>query len=230
MQLEPTQGLIFQVMLQRGGLLALYHLFSSPCELRCVLCLQEYAYTMAAAYRSEQRRLLSFLRMADFIMCDTLQTVLVQSVSEMLAALEPSAYTTALAEQGQQALDAGRSASGSGAISAFSSSSGGRSLQAMYTMVNSSRRQRASLAVAGMQQKPVTATQQSAAAEAAVAAAAAVGSTEQRNAGQRQPLFELDVVMSSSCDELSFVPEPEQFQVQRLPGTSCMRPVGQAVA
>jgi dynein heavy chain len=198
-------------MLQRRSMLALHRLFSSPCQLCCVLCLQEYAYTMAAAYRSEQRRLLSLLRMADFMMCDTLQTVLVQSVSEMLAAMEPSAYTAAPAEQ--QALDAGRGASGSGATSAFSSSSGGRSLQAMATMVNSSRRQRASLAVAGMQQKPVTATRQAAAAEAAAAAAAAVDGADQTAAGERQPLLELDVVMSSSCDELSFVPEPDQFQV-----------------
>lgn len=175
---------------------------------------------MAAAYRSEQRRLLSFLRMADFMMCDTLQTVLVQSISEMLAALRPSAYTAAPAEQ--QALDAGRGPSGSGATSAFSSSSGGRSLQAMATMVNSSRRQRASLAVAGMQQKPVTAAQQSAAvAAAAAAAAAAVGGAEQTAAGERQPLLELDVVMSSS-DELSFVPEPDQFQVWWLPAVSCL--------
>lgn len=171
---------------------------------------QEYAYTMAAAYRSEQRRLLSFLRMADFMMCDTLQTVLVQSVSEMLAALEPSAYTGSPAEQHQGM------PSGSGASSAFSMSSGGRSLQAMSTMLNSSRRARASLAVAGLQLQPVTAAQQAAAAEAAAAAAPAVGlvgAEPGAAAVSRPPLLEMDVVMDSSCDSLSFVPEPEQFQV-----------------
>lgn len=179
-----------------------------------IMRLQEYAYTMAAAYRSEQRRLLSFLRMADFMMCDTLQTILVQSVSEMLSALEPSSYTDTPAAQ--QAAGAGRDRSSSGISSAFTSSSGGRSLQAMATMINSSRRQRASLAVAGMQLKPVTAAQQTAAAEAAkaaAAAAAAVGGAEQAAAAERPPLLEMEVVMSSSCDELSFVPEPDQFQV-----------------
>jgi hypothetical protein len=169
---------------------------------------------MAAAYRSEQRRLLSFLRMADFMMCDTLQTILLQSVSEMLAALEPSFYTDAAA--GRQLQDAGRGGSVSGASSAFTSSSGGRSLQAMATMINSSRRQRASLAVAGMQLQPVTAAQQQAAADAAAeaaAAAAAAGRAEQAAAGPRPPLLEMDVVMSSSCDALSFVPELDQFQV-----------------
>lgn len=170
------------------------------------LYLQEYAYTMAAAYRSEQRRLLSFLRMADFMMCDTLQTILLQSVSEMLAALEPSFYTDAAA--GRQVQDAGRGVSGSGASSALTSSSGGRSLQVMANMINSSRRQRASLAVAGMQLQPVTAAQQQAAAEAAAA-----GRAEQAPATPRPPLLEMDVVMSSSCDALTFVPELDQFQV-----------------
>lgn len=169
---------------------------------------------MAAAYRSEQRRLLSFLRMADFMMCDTLQTILLQSVSEMLAALEPSFYTDAAA--GRQVQDAGRGGSGSGDSSAFTSSSGGRSLQAMATMINSSRRQRASLAAAGMQLQPVTAAQQQAeavAAEEAAAAASAAGGAEQAPATPRPPLLEMDVVMSSSCDALTFVPELDQFQV-----------------
>lgn len=174
------------------------------------LYLQEYAYTMAAAYRSEQRRLLSFLRMADFMMCDTLQTILLQSVSEMLAALEPYFYTDAGA--GRQVQDAGRGLSGTGASSAFTSSSGGRSLQVMATMINSSRRQRASLAVAGMQLQPVTTAQQQAAAEAAAAAPAA-GGAEQAPATPRPPLLQMDVVMSSSCDALTFVPELDQFQV-----------------
>jgi hypothetical protein len=176
-----------------------------------MLCLQEYAYTMAAAYRSEQRRLLSFLRMADFMMCDTLQTILVQSVSEMLSALEPAPY--AGGPQDQQLDSAERPMqSSSGASSAFSSSSGGRSLQAMASILAGSRRARAAAAVAGMQLQPVTAGQHAAAA-ADAEASAPLGTPTQAAAGQRQPLLEMDVVMNSSCAELSFIPEPEDFQV-----------------
>lgn len=82
----------------------------------------------------------------------------------------------------------------------------------MATMINSSRRQRASLAVAGMQLQPVTTAQQQAASEAAAAAPAA-GGAEQAPATPRPPLLEMDVVMSSSCDALTFVPELDQFQV-----------------
>lgn len=166
---------------------------------------------MAAAYHSEQRRLLSFLRMADFMMCDTLQTILVQSVSEMLTAMEPASYTDIPADD--QILDASRGiTSSSGASSAFTSSSGGRSLQAMGTMLNGSRRQRAAAAVAGMQLKPVTATQ-AAAALAAEGGASADGPGQAAAGGLRQPLLEMDVVMGHSCEELVFVPGPEQFQV-----------------
>lgn len=174
---------------------------------------------MAAAYRSEQRRLLSFLRMADFMMCDTLQTILVQSVSEMLSALEPSTYTGGAHEQ--QGVDGRGMQSGSGVSSAFSSSSGGRSLQAMSTMLNSSRRARATLAVAGMQLQPVTTAQQAQAAAAAAAAAEAAAGLVGAESGNRPPLLEMDVVMSSSCDSLSFVPEPDQFQVCVLPLGIC---------
>ena len=55
-----------------------------------MLVQESFAYTMAAAYRSKQRRLLSFLRMADFMLCDTLQTILMASVGEMLAILQPT--------------------------------------------------------------------------------------------------------------------------------------------
>ena len=46
----------------------------------------DFAYTVAAARRSEQRRILSFIRMADYMVCDTLQTILLESVREVLAA------------------------------------------------------------------------------------------------------------------------------------------------
>lgn len=160
---------------------------------------------MAAAYRSEQRRLLSFLRMTDAMMCDTLQTILVQSVTDMLEALEPASYSNAPADQ--------RLLDGEGEWPASSSSSGGRSLQAMASMLNGSRRQRAAAAVACMQLSPVAARQQ----QPAEAAAAGAGAA----AGPRPPLLELHVLMSSGCEELSFAPEPEQFQVgHRTAGVS----------
>jgi len=46
----------------------------------------QYAYTVAAARRSEQRKLLCFVKMTDYMICDTLHEVLVESVSDILAA------------------------------------------------------------------------------------------------------------------------------------------------
>lgn len=193
--------------------------FQLTCNTIPAHALQEFAYTMAAAYRSEQRRLLSFLRMADFMMCDTLQTVLVESVSEMLVTLEPTTYGSASEDQGSMSGSTPRT-SASGAASAFSSSSGGRSLHAMASMINSSRRQRAAAAIAGMPLGPVTASQQAAAqteaAEVAPAAADCAGQDQKSPA--RIPILEMDVVMTKACDQLGFVPEPEHFQVC---GSSC---------
>jgi hypothetical protein len=63
-----------------------------------------------------------------------------------------------------------------------------------------------------MQLAPVTAVQQQAAAAAA----------EGGSAVQRSPVFELQVLITQSLEELVFAPEPEQFQV-RLPRTFCLR-------
>ena len=41
----------------------------------------DFAYTIAAARRSEQRRLLCFIRMSDCMIADTLTTVLLESVA-----------------------------------------------------------------------------------------------------------------------------------------------------
>jgi hypothetical protein len=56
-----------------------------------------------------------------------------------------------------------------------------------------------------MQLAPVTAAQQ----QAAAAAAAAEGGS----AVQRTPVFELQVLLTQSLEDLAFDPEPEQFQV-----------------
>jgi dynein heavy chain len=160
--------------------------------------LQDYAYTMAAAYRSEQRRLLSFIRMSDFMMCDTLHTVLVESVREVLESVRPA--VTVGVPPGSASGSSGSSRRGSAVVSPAK-----RSLQTMHTLLNGSRRQRQSAALAGMQLAPVTAAQQ----QAAAAAAAADGGS----AVQRTPVFELQVLLTQSLEELAFDPEPEQFQV-----------------
>ncbi len=45
----------------------------------------DFAFTIAAARRSEQRRLMAFVRMADYRICDTLHSILVDSVREVHA-------------------------------------------------------------------------------------------------------------------------------------------------
>lgn len=157
---------------------------------------------MAAAYRSEQRRLLSFIRMSDFMMCDTLHTVLVESVREVLESVRP-ALTVGLLAAGANG-SSGKSRPGSAAPAA-------RSLQTMHTLLNGSRRQRQSAALAGMQLAPVTVAQQQAAAAAGEAGIAL----------QRAPVFELQVLLTQSLEELAFEPEPEHFQVGALHSWAC---------
>lgn len=169
--------------------------------------LQDYAYTVAAAYRSEQRRLLSFIRMSDFMLCDTLHTIIVESVREVLESVRP---LTIVGPAGAPTLGPRNSNSSRPS----SASPPRRTLQGMNTLLNCSRRQRQSAAVAGMQLAPVTAAQQQ-----AVAAAAAAEADRSGMAGsnvQRSPVFELQVLLTAHMDELAFEPEPEQFQVRGL--------------
>ncbi|EFJ52606.1 dynein heavy chain 7 [Volvox carteri f. nagariensis] len=49
----------------------------------------DFAYTIAAARRSEQRRLLNFIRLADYMVCDTLHSVLLESLRELLDSTRP---------------------------------------------------------------------------------------------------------------------------------------------
>ncbi|GFR44385.1 hypothetical protein Agub_g5605 [Astrephomene gubernaculifera] len=49
----------------------------------------DFAYTIAAARRSEQRRLLNFIRLADYMVCDTLHSVLLESLRELLDGTRP---------------------------------------------------------------------------------------------------------------------------------------------
>jgi dynein heavy chain len=48
----------------------------------------KFTYAITAAKRSEQRRLLSYIRMVDYMICDTLRLLLVDSISVLLAALK----------------------------------------------------------------------------------------------------------------------------------------------
>ena len=58
----------------------------------------DFAYTIAAARRSEQRRLLNYIRMNDYLICDTLHTVLLESVREVLVATQPKQVCRAWGE------------------------------------------------------------------------------------------------------------------------------------
>lgn len=150
---------------------------------------------MAAAYRSEQRRLLNFIRMSDFMMCDTLHTILVESMREVLDAVRPACGLGPGANDQYSSSNGGRAA-GSG--------SGKQTLQTMNTLLNGSRRQRLSAAVAGMQMVPVTVTQQAATKSEAGC---------QGSVAARAPTFELDILLNSNMDDLAFRPEPDQLQV-----------------
>ena len=44
----------------------------------------QFSYAITAARRSEQRRLLNYIRLADYMVCDTLHVLLVDSVSDIL--------------------------------------------------------------------------------------------------------------------------------------------------
>ena len=47
----------------------------------------EFAYTIAATKRSEQRKLTQFVRMVDFMICNTLSGTLLESLSDVLGAV-----------------------------------------------------------------------------------------------------------------------------------------------
>ena len=46
---------------------------------------EEYGYTVTATRRTEQRRLLSFIKLLDYMICDTLRVVLTDSMTHFLA-------------------------------------------------------------------------------------------------------------------------------------------------
>jgi dynein heavy chain len=49
-----------------------------------------FSYTIAAARRSEQRKLLCFVKLADFVICDTLHNLLLDSERDLLAFCRPA--------------------------------------------------------------------------------------------------------------------------------------------
>eukprot|EP00879_Flechtneria_rotunda_P011573 GHRR01012088.1.p1 GENE.GHRR01012088.1~~GHRR01012088.1.p1 ORF type:complete len:1024 (+),score=420.33 GHRR01012088.1:512-3583(+) len=176
---------------------------------------QDYAYTKAAAYRSEQRRLLCLIRMADFMMCDTLRSILLDSLQEVLQAVQP-APSVGMATA---ACIDGHAAAGPGSRP---------TLQGMNPLLNGSRRQQVSAAVASMQILPVTAQQQQRQQQR---------QQQQQSQQQQQPAvapatagrvpqFELEVLLNSDMTDLVFEPLPDRFQSQMssvlLGFTSCL--------
>jgi hypothetical protein len=162
--------------------------------LLCAFLLQEFAYTMAAAYRTEQRRLLNFIRMADFIMCDTLHSILIQTMQEVLDMVQPAVMPTGASSpsrsNSQYSKDLTASTAGSN-----------RTLDHFSSLLGSSRRQRQAAAVAGLQLVPVSALQ------------ITTSATGQSGGAARVPVFELDVLLSPDLQEVVLHPEPEQLQV-----------------
>lgn len=148
---------------------------------------------MAAAYRSEQRRLLSFIRMSDFKICDTLHTILLESIREILEAIRPAVSLNNSANE---------SAEQQVRVSSANTGTAKRSLQSMDSLLSGSRRQRVSAALAAMQLVPISAAQQ------AAGAVEAAGTHTMRT-----PVFELEILLSSNFEELLFKPEPDQLQV-----------------
>ncbi|KAJ9531588.1 hypothetical protein QJQ45_014947, partial [Haematococcus lacustris] len=75
-----------------------------------------WLYTIAATRRSEQRRLLAYIRMSDYMVCATLRTVLLETVRELLAAVchQPPPHTPPPAPQASQTAP-GEGEGGSGA-------------------------------------------------------------------------------------------------------------------
>ena len=65
---------------------------------------EEFSYAITAARRSEQRKLLNFIRLVDYMICDTLQMLLTKSISGMLDALE---YRGDLEEEEEQVEELG---------------------------------------------------------------------------------------------------------------------------
>ncbi|KAL3139803.1 hypothetical protein ABBQ38_004104 [Trebouxia sp. C0009 RCD-2024] len=97
---------------------------------------EEFKFTLAAARRTELRRLRNFVKMADYMMCDTLQQVLAASVVDMLQAgiHQPhpeapgkSAATPGLAQSGFEGARTGNaqpSSQASGAASLLADAAG----------------------------------------------------------------------------------------------------------
>lgn len=170
-----------------------------------------FIYTAAAAHRSEQRRLLCFVRMADLMMCDCLRSVLLASLRDVLAALAPAQFH----ETDVQA------SAGTGVLSFARSSAHGRP-SLMSGLPPGSRRQRTASALAGVHPSPITHSQLCAAAggDNKVAADSNCAAAAQLQCGgaagtqrSHKPLYEIEVLLTPSLEDLALEPEPERLQV-----------------
>jgi dynein heavy chain len=59
----------------------------------------DYAYTVAAAQRSEQRRLINYIKMSDYVVSSSLQTMLLETVRDILTYTKPEPAEQAVAAE-----------------------------------------------------------------------------------------------------------------------------------
>jgi dynein heavy chain len=148
---------------------------------------------MAAARRSEQRRLINYIRMSDYMLCDTLRTLLLETAREVLAAMRPRKPSV-----GSASLRRSMSRSNSVASRSMASSLSKHSMR-----VRSGSSSSGPLV-------PITAAAAAAAAEEA-AAATASGSAPPAVL----PVFEVEVLLDEDDEEptLRISPNPAEFMV-----------------
>lgn len=154
---------------------------------------------MAAARRSEQRRLINYIRMSDYMLCDTLRTLLLETAREVLAAMRPRKPS-----MGSSSLRRSMSRSNSMASRSMASSLSRHSMR-----VRSGSSSSGPLV-------PITAAAAAAAAEEAAAAAAGGASAPP----PVQPVFEVEVLLDQDDEEptLRISPNPAEFMVSRETG------------
>ncbi|KAG2448089.1 hypothetical protein HYH02_007114 [Chlamydomonas schloesseri] len=157
----------------------------------------DFAYTIAAARRSEQRRLLNFIRLADYMVCDTLHSVLLESLRELLAGTRPKRPVlvyfkemddAAEAEAARAAEEAAKAAAAAASKDAAAGGAGGA----------------AGGATAG--------------AEAAAAGGAAGAGAAAAAAAASDALFQLELLLADNQEDLLYDPHPEEFfeEMQRI--------------
>ncbi len=152
----------------------------------------DFAYTIAAARRSEQRRLLSFIRLSDYMVCDTLHSVLLESLRELHDATRPKRAVLLTFEEMDAAAAAEAAAQAEAAAAAAAAA------------------------------KEAAAKEAAAGGDGGSAAAAEAGKGPAAGAGAvvvpTDALFELELLLAENQEELLYDPHPEEFfeELQRI--------------